>query len=67
MAEFDPVAELDALARPGKGLPAAGIHAHVQRGGNRRALRPVAQPHAFELGRDDLGVVEHQRVAGFEQ
>ncbi len=68
MTECDAVADLDALAGPGKGLPAIGADAHMQRHRDLLAGRIlVAMAHAFELGGNDLGVVEDQRVAGAQE
>src|SRR5438552_6405574 len=66
MAEMDAISGRDALTRPHKGLPAVRRHPHMQRGldlGHRLA----APADAFQLRRNDLGVVEHQHVAVLKQ
>ncbi len=64
MTEPDAVALLDALAGTRESLPAGLVGTHVQRGRNRRLRRAFAQPHAFQLGGNDTGVVEDKRIAG---
>ena len=60
--------KLDCLANPqplgiaDEGLPAAEINPLVQRGANARF-----SAHAFELRRDDAGIVEHQHIAAPQQ
>ncbi len=67
MAEGDAVVLFDALARLGEGLPAVGADAHVQRGRHLLATGAVAMADTLELGGNDLGVVENQRVASLQE
>ena len=66
LAEVDAVAGLEPLGRPRQGLPAIGAEPLGQGDRDLRASL-VAPAHAAKLGRNDLGVVEHQRIAGCEQ
>ena len=62
LAEVDRVADARPLGVAQERLPFARPLALVQRRADARLAAPP-----FELGRDDLGVVEHQHVAGPQQ
>ena len=66
MAEADALALGHPLGRPQERQPAVVARAHVKRGLDRRRT-VAATPRTDEMGGNDLGVVEDQRVARFEQ
>ncbi len=66
-AERDAVADLDPLAGLGKGLPEIRLAAHMQRRRNLLAAGTFAMPDAFELGGNDLRVVENKRIARLQE
>ena len=65
-AERDAIAGFKPFRRPSQSLPAIGSQSFDQRHGDLGG-HLIAPSHAVELGGNDLGVVEDERIAGREQ
>ena len=65
-AEPDAVAGFEPFRRTCQSLPAIGPESFDQRDRDL-GFSLIAPPHAVELGGDDLGIVEDERIAGRKQ